>query len=146
LAVASAYQTGLPDESVDIIFCVALIHHLDVPRVREEMLRIVKKGGFVVLLEPIRFSKLYDRCRKLLPPRQNVSEYEHPLTWSEFDYMVSGFHVENLRYFRLPFVPVTQWLMGATNRFVYCLSAWLIAEVPALQRFATSAVVRLRKP
>jgi SAM-dependent methyltransferase len=146
LAVASAYQTGLPDESVDIIFCAALIHHLDIPRVREEMLRILKRGGFVVLLEPIRFSRLYDWFRKLLPSRENVSEYEHPLTRSEFDYMVSGFSAENLRYFRLPFVPLTQWLLrGKMNRFVYSLSAWLIAKVPALQRFATSAAVRLRK-
>ena len=146
LAVGSAYETGLPDESVDIIFCIALIHHLDIPRVRAEMLRIVKSDGFVVLSEPIRFSKLYDRLRKLLPHSQNISEYEHPLTWSEFDYMVSGFSAEELRYFRLPFVPLTQWLLGGrTNRFVYRLSAWLIAEVPILQRFATSVAVRLRK-
>jgi ubiquinone/menaquinone biosynthesis C-methylase UbiE len=145
LAVSSAYETGLPDESVDIIFCIALIHHLDIPRVRAEMLRIVKRDGFVVLSEPIRFSKLYDRFRKLLPPSQNISEYEHPLTRSEFDYMVSGFSAEDLRYFRLPFVPLTQWLVGKTNCFVYSLSAGLIAEVPILQRFATSVAVRLRK-
>ena len=29
LRLASAYKTGLPDHSVDVIFCVALIHHLD---------------------------------------------------------------------------------------------------------------------
>ena len=145
LAVGSAYETGLPDESVDIIFCVALIHHLDIPRVRAEMLRIVKRGGFVVLSEPIRFSRLYERLRKLLPPGQNISEYEHPLTRSEFDYMVSGFSAEDLRYFRLPFIPLTQWLLGKTNRFVYSLSTWLITGIPALQRFATSVAVRLRK-
>ncbi len=145
LAIGSAYETGLPDESVDIIFCIALIHHLDIPRVRAEMLRIVKRGGFVVLSEPIRFSKLCDRFRKLLPPGQNISEYEHPLTWSEFDCMVSGFSAEDLRYFRLPFVPLTLWLLGKTNRLVYSLSAWLIAEVPTLQHFATSVAVRLRK-
>ncbi len=145
LAVGSAYETGLPDESVDIIFCIALIHHLDIARVQAEMRRILKRDGFVVLSEPIRFSKLYDRFRKLLRPSQNISESEHPLTGSEFDYMVSGFSAEDLRYFRLPFVPLTLLLLGKTNGFVYRLSAWLIAEVPMLQRFATSVAVRLRK-
>jgi 2-polyprenyl-3-methyl-5-hydroxy-6-metoxy-1,4-benzoquinol methylase len=54
LAIGSAYQTGLPDKSVDIVFCVALIHHLDIPRVRVEMLRILKPDGFAVLAEPVR--------------------------------------------------------------------------------------------
>ena len=49
LEVGSAYDTGLPDESVDVIFCIALIHHLDIPRVVEEMARILVKGGVVIL-------------------------------------------------------------------------------------------------
>src|SRR5215469_4725106 len=72
--VGSAYQTGFEGESVDVIFCVALIHHLEIPRVRDEMWRILKKGGFVVLFEPIRFSRVYDRVRKLFPVRRCVSD------------------------------------------------------------------------
>ena len=57
LEVGSAYDTGLPDESVDVIFCIALIHHLDIARVVEEMARILVSGGVVILREPIRFSR-----------------------------------------------------------------------------------------
>ena len=53
--VGSAYETGLPDESVDVIFCMALIHHLDIKLVRDEMLRVLRKGGAVILREPVRF-------------------------------------------------------------------------------------------
>jgi SAM-dependent methyltransferase len=144
VVVGSAYETGIPNGTVDVIFCAALIHHLDIPRVRAEMLRILREGGFVVLSEPIRFSKLYDRLRKLLPARPNISEYEHPLTTAEFKYMLSGFEVEDLRYFRLPFVPMTRrW--KKMNYFAHNLSAWLIAKIPAIRYFGTSAVVRLRK-
>ena len=59
LEVGSAYDTGLPDESVDVIFCIALIHHLDIARVVEEMARILVSGGVVILREPIRFSPTY---------------------------------------------------------------------------------------
>jgi len=145
VVVGSAYQTHLRDESVDVIFCIAIIHHLDIRQVCSEIFRILKKGGFVVLLEPIRFSTLYDRCRKLLPSRQNISEHEHPLTRSEFASVTNIFAVETLRYFRLPIVPLTQWL-GVAKPFAFKLSASLIATFPVLRHFATLVVARLRKP
>jgi hypothetical protein len=59
--------------------------------------------------------------------------------------MVSGFVPEDLRYFRLPFVPLIGKLVRNPHRLVYALSAWLIGEFTTLQHFATSVVVRLRK-
>src|SRR5208337_375022 len=81
--VGSAYETGLPDESVDAIFCIALIHHLDIKLVRDEMWRVLRKGGAVILKEPVRFSKAYAWLRSLLPAHDDISEYEHPLTREE---------------------------------------------------------------
>ena len=52
LVEGSAEHTTLPDESVDIIFCVACVHHLQIEEVQKEMLRILKPGGFVILKEP----------------------------------------------------------------------------------------------
>ena len=60
--VGSAYETGMPDGSVDVVFCMALIHYLDIATVRDEMKRILRPGGYIVLKEPIRFSKGYDCC------------------------------------------------------------------------------------
>src|SRR5437899_870917 len=79
LTVGSAYETGLPDESVDVIFCIALIHHLDIKLVRDEMWRVLRKGGVIILKEPVRFSKGYAGVRSLLPAREDISEFEHPL-------------------------------------------------------------------
>jgi len=80
LSVGDAYNTGLPDESVDVVFCMALIHHLDIKLVRDEMWRVLRKGGSIILREPVRFSKGYARVRGLLPAKEDISEYEHPLT------------------------------------------------------------------
>ncbi|MGA7930530.1 MAG: class I SAM-dependent methyltransferase [Candidatus Sulfotelmatobacter sp.] len=143
--VGSACDTGLPDESLDAIFCIALIHHLEIPRVRDEMLRILKKEGFVILSEPIRFSRVYDRLRTLLPPRGEISEFEHPLTKEQFASMVGPFTVEGLRYFRLPIVPLVEQAKGATSHSTRRLSAWVIHNFPATRHFATWAVARLRK-
>lgn len=143
--VGSAYATGLPDESADIVFCIALVHHLNISQVCSEMQRILKKSGFIVISEPVRFSQSYDRVRKLLPKRRNISEYEHPLTKSEFDCLTTDFSVENVRYFRLPFVPLIERVTGRTNHFARVVSGKLIDRVPSLQGYATGVVSKLRK-
>ncbi len=145
LRVGSAYATGLPDECADIVFCIALVHHLNIPQLCSEMRRILKKTGFIIISEPVRFSQSYDRVRKLLPKRRNISEYEHPLTKSEFQCLATDFSVENVRYFRLPFVPLIERLTGRTNHFARVVSGKLIDRLPSLHGYATGVVSRLRK-
>jgi len=115
--VGSAYETGLPDASVDVIFCVALVHHLDIERVRGEMQRVLAKDGEIILQEPIRFSRSYFRLRNLLPSRENVSEYEHPLTRTEFSAINESFKADGTRYFRLPFVPLLSPVISPQRLF-----------------------------
>src|SRR6202158_4716294 len=93
LTAGDAYETGLPDESVDAIFSMALIHHLDIKLVRDEMWRILRKGGVIILKEPIRFSKGYAWLRGLLPAHGDISDYEHPLTREELATMAEPFEV-----------------------------------------------------
>jgi len=40
--VASADQTGLPDNLVDVVFAHAILHHLDLDLARREVLRVLK--------------------------------------------------------------------------------------------------------
>jgi len=144
--VGSAYETELPDASVDVIFCMALVHHLEIPRAKEEMRRILRPGGFIVLQEPIRFSKSYGLLRRLLPDREDISDYEHPLTEEEFRTFQEGFECDGLRFFRLPFVPLTQRIIPAAQGHAFRLSNSIVQSFPAITRYATVAVVRLRKP
>ena len=109
------------------------------------MYRVLKKGGYVVLSEPIRFSSTYDRLRRMLPSRDNISEYEHPLTRDEFQCMVSGFKAEGLRYFRLPIVPLVERALGRTSKRIRKVSAWMLEAFPGLRFLATTAVVKLSK-
>jgi SAM-dependent methyltransferase len=142
LQVASAYETGLPDASVDVIFCIALIHHLDIGRVREEMRRILAKDGTIILKEPIRFSRTYARLRSLLPGRDDVSEYEHPLTQAEFAAIVEPFKADGTRYFRLPFVPLLSRMFNTQGQ-LWKVDRWCLQQLPAASRYATCVVTRL---
>jgi 2-polyprenyl-3-methyl-5-hydroxy-6-metoxy-1,4-benzoquinol methylase len=144
LQVGSAYETGLPDRSVDVVFCIALVHHLQIPMVRDEMRRILKADGAIIVSEPIRFSSSYARLRNLLPVAEDVSDFEHPLTLSEVDELVQGFDTEGTRYFRLPLVPLVQRTPFAACRMPWRLSNWALQKLPFLEHYATIVVMKLK--
>jgi len=145
LSVGSAYETGLPNESVDAIFCMALIHHLDIKIVRDEMSRILRKDGAIILREPIRFSKGYNWARNLLPARDDVSEFEHPLTRDELATMMQPFQVQGTRYFRLPFVPLISKILPSMNDAALKTSRWMLKRWAGGEQYATGVVTRLQK-
>jgi len=146
LIVGSAYETGLPNESVDAILCVALIHHLDIETVRDEMWRILRGGGVIVLKEPIRFSKAYAWLRSLLPERGEISEFEHPLTREELSTMTQRFKVEGTRYFLLPFVLQASRVLRSKSGVAQRISDWIIQHWASSERYATVVVTKLQKP
>jgi len=145
VSVGDAYNTGLPPESIDVVFCAALIHHLNIKLVRDEMYRILRIGGAVILKEPIRFSRLYSHLRSLLPAAGDVSEYEHPLTKAEFATMTQAFRVEGTRYFRLPFVPLASRLIPSKSNAALKVSNWMIEHFAPVEHYATGVVTRLQK-
>jgi len=145
LRVGSAYETNLANESVDVIYCMSLIHHLEIARVRDEMRRVLVPGGRVILKEPIRFSPAYNRLRSLLPAPDEISDYEHPLTKEELAIMTEPFQVEGMRFFRLPIVPLVKMVLPSMNDSLWRTDYHLLKRYPALERYATEVVVRLVK-
>jgi len=143
--VGSAYATELPDQSVDVVFSMALLHHLDLPKARTEIYRILRPGGLFILREPIRFSATMNRLRKLFPASDaDISDYEHPMTRDEIATVTQGFSLIAQRNFRLPFVPLLT-RFKAFRRPAWKTDRWLLKTVPSLEHFATGKVMSLRK-
>lgn len=143
--VGSAYETGLLDESIDVVFSMALLHHLDLERANKEIFRILRTGGRFILREPIRFSRTMNYLRKLFPdPKGEISEFEHPMTREELVIVTRGFTVLAERSFRLPFVPVLT-KFSPFRRHVWKLDRWVLQHLPKLKHIATGKVMCLRK-
>ncbi|HKS07965.1 MAG TPA: class I SAM-dependent methyltransferase [Pyrinomonadaceae bacterium] len=83
LLIGSAHGLPLSDESVDVIFGMAILHHLELELASREVCRVLKKGGRAIFEEPTRNSKLVAKLRKLFPQRAEVSPFERPLTTKE---------------------------------------------------------------
>lgn len=81
--LGSAHALPLPDESVDVVFGIAILHHLDLEMASREVQRVLKKRGKGIFQEPLRNSKFLAMVRRLFPPRADVSPLERPLTDQE---------------------------------------------------------------
>ncbi len=142
-AVGSAYNVPLPDEALDAILCASLLHHLEITRAMAEMRRLLKPGGIAIVKEPVRFSKLAARVRRLFPAQEDISEDEHPLSRDEMEQVKKGWEVTGERAFRLPFVPL--FSRGNVISNVWIVDRWLLDTFSPLEHYSTSRVLRLQK-
>ena len=142
----SGYNTGLPDGSMDVVFCMAVLHHLDLDQARREVLRVLKVGGAVIVQEPVRDSRTYTFLRKLIPySAHDNSEYERPLKRRELDAFADGLLCEANRRFQLPFVPLLQMVSRRFLDPAVRVDSWMLKAMPALAHLATVEVRKLRR-
>lgn len=107
--VGSAYEIPVPDASVDVVFGIAILHHLDLAQAAQEVWRILKPGGRAIFQEPTRNLKIIRWIRSLVPYQApDVSPYERPLTDSELEEFGARFS----RYQSKPFTLVTTSLIS----------------------------------
>ena len=101
--LGSAHDIPFPDESVDIVFGMAILHHLNLELSAKEVKRVLKKGGKAIFKEPVRNSQIIKIARKLVPyEAPDISPYERPLTDKELQTFGKEFSSYSSRGFTLP--------------------------------------------
>jgi len=149
LVASSAHAIALPDESVDVVLGIGILHHLDLSLVAGEVRRVLKPGGRAIFKEPVRESRALKFIRGLIPYREaDVSPFERPLTEAELREFARELRVSRSRAFGLPFVNVMavvpflkQWLLAG-----YRIDKAILERMPFLARYASTRVVELLKP
>ena len=146
--VASAHQLPFPDESIDIVFGIAILHHLDLELVSKEIHRVLRVGGRAIFQEPVRNSPAVRLVRSLIPYRQpDVSPYERPLTAAELRSFAEPFTSFRTRAFRLPHVALAEKLPIVKKKIapVYRSDRALLGSFPALTYYAGVCVLEVVK-
>ncbi|MGH9434144.1 MAG: class I SAM-dependent methyltransferase, partial [Terriglobia bacterium] len=142
---ASAHSLPLPDGSVDVVFGAAVLHHLELKAASQEIFRIVRPGGWLIFSEPLRDSKLLSALRSLVPKRADLdSPYERPLRLSELFAFSSPFAIEHVRFFGLPPSRLADFT-GLRLPGLDAAEYWALTHVKSLAKFATFAVIKLKK-
>jgi ubiquinone/menaquinone biosynthesis C-methylase UbiE len=144
----SAHDLPFPDESIDVVFGMAILHHLDLDLVSREVRRVLKPGGRAIFKEPVRNSAVLRFLRKLVPYRApDISPYERPLTDEELARFARGFRSWSTRAFGLPHVQVGQ-VLPVVRQYWRALYEWdrrILDRAPWLARYASVRVISLSK-
>lgn len=145
---ASAHDLPFPDSSIDVVFGIAILHHLDLDLVSKEVRRVLKPGGRAIFQEPVRNSAMLRFLRSLIPYRApDISPYERPLTDEELRRFASGFSTWSVRAFGLPHTQIGP-LLPVVKHYCRALFAWdrrLLDWMPALAHYASVRVIALTK-
>lgn len=144
----SAHDMPFPDNSIDVVFGIAILHHLDLDLVAKEVRRVLKPGGRAIFQEPVRNSAAIRFLRSLIPYRApDISPYERPLTDDELRRFAAGFDTWSVRAFGLPHVQVGP-LLPLVRRYSDALYAWdrrILDRMPGLGYYASVRVLSLSK-
>jgi ubiquinone/menaquinone biosynthesis C-methylase UbiE len=144
----SAHELPFPDRSFDVVFGMAILHHLDLEQTSREVWRVLRPGGCAIFMEPVRNSKLLGLIRKLIPYRApDVSPFERPLTDLELEQFAARFSRYQSAPYQLPYVNVAEALPVARDfvTFFLRLDHALLQRAEWLRWYATVRVIKVVK-
>lgn len=86
--VMDAHNVTLPNK-YDIIYGNAILHHLNIGKVRVEIYRLLNEGGFVIFRD-VKEGNVFLRIFRKLTPFWRTAD-EHPLTDEDISHLSHGF-------------------------------------------------------
>jgi len=143
-------DTGFPDNSVDVILCCGMLHHLDLTKAYPEMQRILKPGGCVFAQEALNYNPIIKLYRKLTPEMRTAWEKEHILSLKDVRAAKKYFKIGEIRYWHLTSVfaafardvpslfRAVSWVLNTVDK---CVLA-----IPGVQMLAWQFTFELFKP
>jgi SAM-dependent methyltransferase len=150
LIVGSAHNLPLPDDSIDVVFGIAILHHLDLELASNEVRRVLKQNGLAIFQEPVRNSPVLRFVRKLIPYRApDVSPFERPLTDRELEDFAADCSSYKSRPFCLPTTTVLDLILsrlGSNNiDGLMEYDAALLKKFPSLAYYSSVKVIEIIK-
>lgn len=130
---ADAEDTKLPDNSIDVILCSGMLHHLDLSYAFPEMRRILKPGGKILAVEALDINPLIKLYRRRTPKMRTAWESKHILSLKDVEFSRRFFELEEIKYWH-----VAGYVGG---KFPFLLNSLekldlLLEKIPLIQRFA----------
>lgn len=108
--IMDAHCLDFPDNTFDMVFGDAILHHLNFGTAVEELYRVLKPGGEIVFVEPLARNPVGKLVRRLTPYARTPDE--KPLDKEEFRILKGYFCLENvwLQLFYVPAAVLSKYL------------------------------------
>ncbi len=98
---ADCENTGLPDNSIDVIICSGMLHHLDLNFAFPELRRILKPGGVILGVEALDYNPVIKLYRMRTPQMRTEWEKAHILSYKDIRFARKFFEVQNIKHWHL---------------------------------------------
>jgi SAM-dependent methyltransferase len=148
-AVMDAHDLEFADGSLDLVFGVAILHHLEFARALREIHRVLRNGGKIVFVEPLRHNPVARLVRWLTPGARTPDEL--PLGRPELRLIDRNFAADN--YYGELFTvlgamiarPIYSDPVNPLTRFCDFADQRLVRIAPAVGAYYRSVVIRATK-
>ena len=139
---ADAENTKLPDNSIDVIVCSGMLHHLDLSYALPELRRILKPGGKILAGEALDYNPAIKLYRMITPAMRTDWEKAHILDLSDVRFATRFLDLHKIRYWHVfgyigGKVPVLFPFFVAVDIF--------LEKIPYIQRMAWIFTFELHK-
>tara|TARA_B100000315_G_scaffold34677_1_gene29329 strand:- start:369 stop:1217 length:849 start_codon:yes stop_codon:yes gene_type:complete len=98
---ADAENTKLPNDSIDVIICSGMLHHLDLSYALPELRRILKPGGKILAVEALDYNPAIKLYRTLTPAMRTDWEKAHILSLKDIKFAKRFFDIGVINYFHV---------------------------------------------
>jgi SAM-dependent methyltransferase len=147
------------NNSFDLVFGNAVLHHLDIVSAAREIYRVLKPGGIAIFREPFGENRLLEWARNCSwrSSGHRHTDDEHSLLYRDVETLRTIFPkvvlreselLSVLRYFlrkaEVGMIAVSGF--ERTTRRLQQLDRWLLLRVPATRRLASYSVISMFKP
>lgn len=134
-----AHALAFDDDTFDVVYGSAILHHLDLPVALREIRRVLRPGGTVVFSEPLDVNPIAKLIRLLTPGARTVDE--RPFRRRELAMLRDHFDgtLEFYQFLSVPLGVLSGLLMSdprnRLTRFAHGLDAGLLRLFPGLGIF-----------
>jgi SAM-dependent methyltransferase len=146
VAVAAGERLPYADESFDVIFGKAILHHLDVKVGGSELYRVLKRGGKAMFVEPMGMNLVLNLVRSRIPyPHKHPRGADRPLTYAEIDAWGKAF--QEFTYREVQLLSMLERGLGFKTRIrpLRQLDAVLLERLPFLRRYCRYVIMYMQK-
>lgn len=134
------------DESFDVIFGRAILHHLDVHRGWPDLYRVLRTGGKAAFVEPMGMNPILNFVRAHVPyPHKTPRGADRPLNYDEIHGW--GKQFSQFRYREVQLLSMLERGLGFRKRIhvLRRLDAVLLRRLPLLRRYCRLVVMCMVK-
>ena len=146
--VMDAENLTFNNNTFDLVYGMAILHHLDLKKCYSEIARVLKPNGMAIFLEPLGHNLLINLYRKYTPHLRTKDE--HPLLMHDLDLAKNYFNKTNFNYYHLfSFLAVPFRNLTFFSYFVSVLDkidSYIFKMFPYVRRHAWIVIEALSKP